>query len=58
MKFWQHPRQGAIHALCFLALGGAMSLAAAEKLTLPEGFSLWRQSASLRVGVGYKDNVT
>ena len=35
-----------------------MSLAAAEKLTLPEGFSLWRQSASLRVGVGYKDNVT
>lgn len=58
MNLKPHPRQSAVAALCLLALGGAFSLEAAEKLTLPEGFSLWRKSASLRVGVGYKDNVT
>lgn len=29
-----------------------------NQLALPEGFSLWQESANLRVGAGYKDNVT
>ncbi len=41
-----------------MALAGAGSILAAEKLELPEGFSLWQKSAHVRVGLGYKDNVT
>ncbi|MBI5384790.1 MAG: hypothetical protein HZA90_08880 [Verrucomicrobia bacterium] len=31
---------------------------AADKLELPPALSLWHESATLRAGVGYKDNVT
>jgi hypothetical protein len=36
----------------------ASLVAGAEKLELPEGFSLWQKSLSVRAGFGYNDNVT
>ena len=40
------------------ALLAAVAGGAAEKLELPEGFSLWQESLSVRAGFGYNDNVT
>jgi hypothetical protein len=43
-------------ALLLSASGGVLH--SGERLQLPEGFPLWQPSADLRLGVGYKDNVT
>ncbi len=58
MDFRRCRQKSALGALSlFFVLGAAASMSA-EKLELPEGFSLWQRSAHLRVGAGYKDNVT
>lgn len=49
---------GAVTLLLLLAWSGASALDGAEKLALPDGFSLWQKALHLRAGFGYKDNVT
>lgn len=58
MNLWPGSWKSVVTALGLFVFGKAGSLLAAEKLELPEGFSLWQKAAHLRVGVGYKDNVT
>jgi hypothetical protein len=54
-----HPAHKNVAAAVFFlwVCVGAVTVEA-EKLELPPGISLWNESASLRAGLGYKDNVT
>jgi len=58
MTHRHRKRHHVSRALLISILSIALPSLAAEKLELPEGFPLWQKSARVRVGVGYKDNVT
>lgn len=58
MTHRHRKRHHVSRALLISILSIALPSLAAERLELPEGFPLWQKSARVRVGVGYKDNVT
>lgn len=58
MTHRHRKRHRVSRALLISILSIALPSLAAEKLELPEGFPLWQESARVRVGLGYKDNVT